>query len=312
MRAQGVLWYGIRMWKSFQELETQLKTSLPNTLVVAAAHDPYVLQAVFHAANIVPMQYALLGNKKRILDIARNIGRELNDASIFHMEGDEQCFFAALEMVQHNKGHALMCGAIERSRFLSLLQVHAKHRLSSLALLETPAYHKPIAVTDVEMYAAPSLREKEAILKNAICLHRHAGTDAPRVAAIVPFEDKAHNASAAGDMPALVVANDKGIFGECLLEGLMPLETAFSMDAAAGEGVYGEVAGNADILLMPGLAAGAVFCKALSFLGGATLGGCVLGAPAPVVWPTRSAGLEEAVRSIMLCLGSGAKLPGIF
>lgn len=292
------------MWKSFEDLEKQLITDAPKTLVVAAAHDPYILQAVLHAAEILPMQYILLGDKRRVVDVARNIGREIDEACIMHMEDESRCLKTALGLLQSGEGHALMRGAIGRERFLSLLQAQTvAEGLSSLALLEIPAYHKTVAVTDVAIYEAPSLEENRAILRNAVQLHRRAGVKQPKIAAVVPFADETRNACMAGNMSALAIMLDEGALGECLLEGPMPIEAALSMDAAVGEGVYGEVAGNADILLMPGLAAGAVFCKALSFWGGARLAGCILGAAGPIVWPTRSAGLEEAVRSIVLCLG---------
>ncbi|MDL2218541.1 hypothetical protein LJC27_07775 [Christensenellaceae bacterium OttesenSCG-928-M15] len=294
------------MWKNFSELKTQLKAGEPKTLVVAAAHDPYILQAVFHAADVLPMRYVLLGDKWRMMDVARNIGRELDEAAIMHIEEDKQCLRAALEIMRAGKGHALMRGAIGRARFLSLMQscADAEHTLSSLALLEIPAYQKPIAVTDVTIYETPSLPEKTAILQNAARLYRRAGENPPKIAAVVPFEDEPGHTAITNDVVALASLNDKGAFGECLLDGPMPLEAALNMDAAAGEGVYGEVSGDADILLMPGLAAGAFFCKALSFFGGAKLAGCVLGAAGPIVWPTKSASLEEALRSIVLCLGT--------
>ena len=93
---------------------------------------------------------------------------------------------------------------------------------------------------------------------------------------------------------------ERGDFGPCLVEGPISLDLATSAEAARLKGYCSPVAGDADILLVPSIAAGNLLGKALYGLAGGR-------------WPvwcwaprcpspsTPGASWEEKYNSILIC-----------
>jgi phosphate acetyltransferase len=70
--------------------------------------------------------------------------------------------------------------------------------------------------------------------------------------------------------------------------------------AARANGVESKVAGNADVLVVPGLEAGAILLRALTGMFGALAAGVVLGAKVPVVLSSRGESMEVRMASCVL------------
>ena len=67
------------------------------------------------------------------------------------------------------------------------------------------------------------------------------------------------------------------------------------------KGYHSPVAGDADILLVPAIAAGNFLGKALYGLAGGRMAGVVLGAKVPITVNSRGATPEEKYYSILIC-----------
>ena len=80
---------------------------------------------------------------------------------------------------------------------------------------------------------------------------------------------------------------ERGDFGPCLVEGPISLDLATSAEAARLKGYCSPVAGDADILLVPSIAAGNLLGKALYGLAGGKMAGVVLGASVPIALNSR-------------------------
>jgi len=65
------------------------------------------------------------------------------------------------------------------------------------------------------------------------------------------------------------------------------------------------MAGETDVFLMPNISAGNIMSKALLYLGGAKMAGCILGAKAPIVLTSRGASAEEKYLSFLLTMAAG-------
>ena len=72
------------------------------------------------------------------------------------------------------------------------------------------------------------------------------------------------------------------------------------MESAEHKGIKSEVAGDADLLILPNIEAGNVLYKALAFLAESKLAAVVLGAKAPIVLTSRSDSEEAKFNSIYL------------
>ena len=81
---------------------------------------------------------------------------------------------------------------------------------------------------------------------------------------------------------------DRGQITGALLDGPLAFDNAISPAAAFEKGIVSDVAGRADILLVPDLEAGNMLAKQLSFLAGADAAGVVVGARVPIILTSRA------------------------
>jgi phosphate butyryltransferase len=81
---------------------------------------------------------------------------------------------------------------------------------------------------------------------------------------------------------------DRGQITGGLLDGPLAFDNAVNVAAAAEKGIVSDVAGRADILVVPDLEAGNMLAKQLTFLAGAEAAGVVLGATVPIILTSRA------------------------
>jgi phosphate acetyltransferase len=81
---------------------------------------------------------------------------------------------------------------------------------------------------------------------------------------------------------------DRGQITGGLLEGPLAFDNAISKEAARIKGIRSEVAGDADVLVVPDLEAGNMLAKQLAFLANADAAGIVLGARVPIILTSRA------------------------
>jgi phosphate butyryltransferase (EC 2.3.1.19) len=94
--------------------------------------------------------------------------------------------------------------------------------------------------------------------------------------------------------------NERGEIKGCIVDGPFALDNAVSKESARIKGIKSEVAGDADILLVPDIEAGNVLYKALTFLANAKSAGLIVGARNPIVLTSRADSEEAKLNSIVL------------
>ncbi|MFA6482943.1 MAG: phosphate acyltransferase, partial [Bacteroidales bacterium] len=94
--------------------------------------------------------------------------------------------------------------------------------------------------------------------------------------------------------------NREGAIRNCLIEGPLAFDTAISKESAIHKNLVSEVAGEADLLLMPDIEAGNILYKALAYFANSKVASVILGASAPVVLTSRSDSEEAKLNSILL------------
>jgi phosphotransacetylase len=77
----------------------------------------------------------------------------------------------------------------------------------------------------------------------------------------------------------------------------LAFDNAVSLQAARDKKIVSEVAGQADILVVPDLEAGNMLAKQLTFLANADAAGVVLGARVPIVLTSRADGPRTRIAS---------------
>jgi len=88
------------------------------------------------------------------------------------------------------------------------------------------------------------------------------------------------------------------------------MDNAISREAAEIKGIVSEVAGDADILVVPDLVSGNMIAKQLTFMANADAAGIVLGARVPIVLTSRAdsvrARLTSCALAVLLATSRGA------
>jgi len=172
--------------------------------------------------------------------------------------------------------------------------------LSHAAVLEVPAYHKLLLITDGGMVIQPDLEQKKSILNNALDVMRRLGAEMPKAAVLAAIEKVNPDMPETEHAAELAECAANGEFGQCIVEGPIAIDVAFSRVAAQSKGIESQIAGDPDILVMPNISAGNIFAKGLWHLANAKIGGLVLGARKPIILLSRSDDTETKLNSIAL------------
>ncbi len=264
-------------------------------LATAVAHpcDANALGAAVEAAHAGLITPILVGPKGKILKAAE---AAKVDIAAFRLIDVPHSVAAAAEAVATvNRGEAalLMKGSLHTDELLHAVLapdsgLHTGRRLSHVYLMDVPSYPRPLLVTDAAVNIAPDLEQKRDIVQNAIDLAHVMGIETPRVAVLSAVETVNPKMRSTLDAAALCKMADRGQITGGLVDGPLAFDNAVSPAAAAEKGIVSQVAGRADILVVPDLEAGNMLAKQLTFLAGADAAGVVLGARVPIILTSRA------------------------
>ena len=169
-------------------------------------------------------------------------------------------------------------------------------------MFDVPHYDRPILVTDAAMNITPSLEEKVQIIQNAVNVAHSIGIEVPKVAPIAAVEIVNPLMPATVEAALLTQMNRRGQIKGCVIDGPLALDNAINIEAAKQKGIQSEVAGQADILLVPAIETGNVLYKSLIYFAKAKVGAILAGAKAPVVLTSRADSSESKLYSLALAI----------
>jgi len=281
-----------------------------NTVAVAAAEDTEVIEAVLDALDRNLAHFILFGDKEKIISLIEMKKHKLiNSNTIKIVEAGSIAAAAelAVKAVSNKEANVLMKGNIPTNILLKAVLnkeygLRTGNVLSHAAFFEIPGYNHFTIVTDAAMNIAPDLEQKAQIIKNAVSLAKSVGIDTPKVAPIAAVEVVNPAMQATVDAAALTMMNKRGQIPGCIVDGPLGLDNAVSALAAEHKGISSEVAGKADILLVPTIEVGNVLYKSLIYFAKAKVGAVIAGAKAPIVLTSRADSAESKLYSLALAL----------
>ncbi len=297
---------------SFKNLEFLFERAKKGNImrvVVAAAEDGDVLEAV-HTANVEGIVEAtLVGDPDKISKVARDKGVDISSFEVIPATNEEEAAMKAVQAVSSGEGDLLMKGFIKTSTLLKAVLnkewgLRSGRLLSHLFLFEVPRLGRVIGLTDGGLNTYPGLQEKVSIVNNAVSCCHALGIERPRVAALAAVEVVNPDMPCTLDAAALVQMNRRNQIKGCVIDGPLALDNALSEEAARHKGVVSEVAGHADVLLVPDIEAGNLLGKVILFMANGAGAGVVLGAKVPVVLTSRG----DTARTKALSIALGAVL----
>lgn len=285
------------------------------TVAIAAAEDYEVIEAVSEAVKRNLANFLLYGDKGKIESLMNEVNADLlsNPAiKIFHTIGIQHSAESAVRAVKLHEANVLMKGNVPTAVLLKAVLnkengLRTGNVLSHVAVFEVDGFEQFIILTDAAMNIAPDLEQKVQITNNAVRIARKIGVELPKVAPICAVEVVNPSMQATLDAAALTLMNNRGQIKDCVIDGPLALDNAISSLAAEHKGIHSEVAGRADILLVPSIEVGNALYKSLVYFAKAKVGAVIAGAKAPIVLTSRADSAESKLYSLALALCSVSK-----
>jgi phosphate acetyltransferase len=175
--------------------------------------------------------------------------------------------------------------------------LRTERRISHCFVMDVPLLEQALIVTDAAINIAPSLDVKMDILQNAIDLGHALQFGQVRVAILSAMETVNPKVPSTIEAAALCKMVDRRQVTGALVDGPLALDNAINVEAARVKQIDSQVAGRANVLMVPDLEAGNMLAKSLSFLAGADAAGIVLGARVPIVLTSRADALLTRLAS---------------
>lgn len=294
------------VYNDFDQLIEKVKNfPTMKRVAVAAAEDEHTLEAVFKARSEGIVEPILVGNKERIKEIIKGMGESFQDDNIHNANDVVESAELAVKLVNENKADFLMKGILETATLLKAVVnketgLGTGKIMSHFVIQKIPSYHKMLVTTDGGMMMYPTLEQKKAILENAVDTLIAIGYDKPKVAILAAVEKVNPKMPETLDADALAKMNQNGEIKNCIVEGPLSFDIAIDKEIAQIKGFSSEVAGDADILIVPNITAGNILGKSLVVAAKAKMAGFIVGAKVPIVLTSRGSSSEEKYLSIVM------------
>ena len=293
------------MIRSFEELKAAARAKGPKTVAIAAAHEKEILLAARDAEAEGLAECILVGDRERIRHIAAHEGIELGKMMVIDESNAHQAARKVMELVGLGHADLAMKGQIETGDFLRValdkeIGLRIGRLFTHVAVFEIPGFDRLILVSDAGVVVAPDLEQKIEIVRNAIEVAHALGVERPRVAILAATEMVNPKIPTTMDAANLSKMAERGQITGGIVDGPLALDNAISPEAAMVKGIHSEVAGRADILILPDIEAGNVLAKAISYFAKGRMAGIVQGARAPLVVASRADPHDSKLVSIAL------------
>ena len=265
------------------------------------------LEGALDAARLGLIEAILIGPEPRIRSLAKDCQLDLTGFSIVDVPHSHAAAAKAVELARAGEVDALMKGSLHSDELLGAVVntqcgLRTERRISHVFVLDVPRYPKPLLITDAAINVAPDFDAKVDIVQNAIDLAHALGIAKPKVAILSAVETVTPKLRSSMDAAALSKMTERGQITGGLVDGPLAFDNAVSLAAAKTKGIKSEVAGDADILVVPDLESGNMLAKQLEYLGGAQAAGIVMGARVPIVLTSRADSAHSRIASCAIAI----------
>lgn len=298
---------GTRKHEKYDALIGRCEGLAPVRTAVVHPCDEMSLRATLEAASMRLIQPIIVGPGERIRALAASLGIDLGRIDFVVTPHSHASAEKAVELVRSRRADALMKGSLHTDELMAAVThpdvgLRTERRMSHIFVMDLPSHPKPLFITDAAVNIFPCLEDKADIARNAIDLARALGVPTPKVAILSAIETVTSRIPSTIDAAALCKMADRGQIEGGLLDGPLGLDNAINREAAAVKHIASDVAGDADILLVPDLEAGNMLAKSLTFFAGADAAGVVLGARVPIMLTSRADSMRARMASCAVAM----------
>jgi phosphate butyryltransferase len=294
------------MYKDFTQMIQKVKQSRKGNVVIAAAQTESVLDAAILAEQEGLANSILVGDKLLILELLAKMAPQYKDSFEIVDTGTDlkKAAEESVRIVREGRGDLILKGKTDTAVLLRAVLDKEKGLRISDVISDVLAYEHPDGLklmSDGGINILPELNEKIAIIKNAVQVGHALGNPNPKVALLSAVEMVNPKIQSSVDAAIISMMNTRKQILGCIVDGPLAFDNAIDLAAAKTKGIVSEVAGLADILIVPNIEAGNIFGKALTYYCKYRVAHVVMGTKAPILIPSRADDGETK----MLCMAMG-------
>jgi len=290
------------------------KIICPDNLINIAKKKGVVNAAIVNAGEIFPMESVhkavqhnlinptFIGDENEIKKYAEKLKWDISKYKIIDEKKENNTAPIAAKLASEEKVKIIVKGHIHTDILMKAvlkrdLNLIGKKRLSHVWHMTLGTNDKPFIITDGVVNVLPKLEVKMHILRNAVDFANKIGISKPKVSVLSATEEVIESVPSSIEASIITKkAKEENINADVF--GPLAFDNSISKKSAAIKKIKNEVAGSADILLVPNVEAGNALVKMMIYFMGACAAGVVLGGKAPVVITSRSDEAEARLASI--------------
>ena len=248
---------------------------------------------------IVPV---LIGDEGEIKKIAEELKFDISDYEIVHEPIENNTAKVAAKLAGDGdvkiivKGH-IHTDVLMKEVLLRKYNLIGKTRLSHIWHMTLDKEDGPLIITDGALNVNPNVKTKMHILKNVIDFCHRIKIARPKVSILSATEEVLDSMQSSIDAKEICRLASKENFNADIF-GPLAFDNSVSKKSATIKGIKNEVAGDADVLLVPNVEAGNALVKMMIYFMGACAAGVVVGGKVPVVITSRSDDATARLASI--------------
>ena len=248
---------------------------------------------------IVPV---LIGYEGEIKKIAEELKFDISDYEILHEPIENNTAKVAAKLAGDGdvkiivKGH-IHTDVLMKEVLLRKYNLIGKTRLSHIWHMTLDKEDDPLIITDGALNVNPNVKTKMHILKNVIDFCHRIKIARPKVSILSATEEVLDSMQSSIDAKEICRLASKENFNADIF-GPLAFDNSVSKKSATIKGIKNEVAGDADVLLVPNVEAGNALVKMMIYFMGACAAGVVVGGKVPVVITSRSDDATARLASI--------------
>ncbi len=251
-----------------------------------------VLESVRASVDAGIIDPVLIGEPGILAQIGDEIGFDINHHEIISTPDEKAMGEAGASLARANEVHMVMKGHIHTDNFMRPLisrrtGPRCRRRLSHVFHMTVLGSDRVLMITDGAVNVAPDVRARISIIQNAVGLSHALGNGRPKVALLAASEEISSAMSVTVDCQEITKrCADLEMAAD--VYGPLAFDNVVSEKAARFKGISHDVAGAADIVVVPTIEAGNALFKMMVYFMGACAAGIVLGADVPILLTSRA------------------------
>jgi|TARA_B100000809_G_C14978476_1_gene473606 phosphate acetyltransferase len=286
----------------------------PENLLRVAKNKKDVTAGIVNAGKLLPMHSVMeavkenlitpifIGDKKEIQKCAEQLKWDISKFEIVDEIVENNTAAIAAKLASEGKIKIIVKGHIHTDVLMKEVlkrkyNLLGKKRLSHIWHMTVDKTSAPLIITDGALNVLPNIKTKMHILKNVVDFSNRIGIKRPKVSVLSATEEVLESVPSSMDANKITkLAKEENINADVF--GPLAFDNSISKKSAAIKGIKNAVAGEADILLVPGVETGNGLVKMMIYFMGACAAGVVIGGKVPVVITSRSDEAQARLASI--------------